>query len=204
MGGLTISIGVGVAQPGESSVQSGIEIRRPEVGEYSLEVIFDEDRNQYQFQLRSDVDYRWPWMNSVPFLGKRQDEYAETFSRLNTLARNPSKLSPEMQTEWLIAMGAMLYRLLVPDALKRVLWENRDKIKYLNILSPAEPLPWELLCISDPEDTVRGNFLADTATVTRWGYGPHPVLQLSKKNPYFVLPNGAPSKAQAEVAYARQ
>ena len=44
---------------------------------------------------------------------------------------------------WLKGMGGGLYKTLVPPELKEALWENRDKIKYLNILSAVEPMPWE-------------------------------------------------------------
>ena len=37
--------------------------------------------------------------------------------------------------------------------------------------------------------------------MTRWRYGPPAGRQISKKNPYFVLPNGSPTKAQDEVSY---
>jgi hypothetical protein len=99
-------------------------------------------------------------------------------------------------------MGSTLYDLLIPSELKQALWENRTKIKYLNILSPTEPMPWELLYLSDPSGSGDAGFLVDGATVTRWRYGPPPRCQFSKNSPYFVLPNGAPDKAQQEVTHA--
>jgi len=102
-------------------------------------------------------------------------------------------------------MGATLYASLVPPELKQALWENRSRIKYLNILSRAESMPWEVLYISDPAGNLPGGeFITEAATVTRWRYGPPAGTQISKKDPYFVLPKGAPANAQNEVTYARK
>lgn len=100
--------------------------------------------------------------------------------------------------------GRHALRFVDPFDLKHALWENRDKIKYLNILSATEPMPWELLYVSDPAGAGGGEFIADTAIVSRRIYGRLPVRWISKQNPYFVLPNGSPKKAQDEVAYARR
>jgi hypothetical protein len=203
VGGVTISIGVGVAQPGEGLVQSGMDMREPEKGEYTLEVVFDRVLNKYRFQLRSYIGENWPSMDSDPLEGTKLAAYSNIVSSLNTQARNGNQLSEYARGEWLKGMGGTLYKLLVPSELKHALWENRDKIKYLNVLSPAEPMPWELLYITDPAGTDGGEFLADAATVTRWRYGPPAGRHFSKKNSYFVLPNGSPTKAQEEVIYAR-
>lgn len=201
VGGVTISIGVGSVQLGEASAQSEINAREPEQGEYTLEVVFERALNKYRFQLRSDTGDNWPAMFSDLLEGTRSASYAELITNLNTQARNLNQLTELAQDVWLKGMGGGLYKTLVPPELKEALWENRDKIKYLNILSAVEPMPWELLYISNPAGTVNGGFIADTATVTRWRYGPPAGRQISKKNPYFVLPNGSPTKAQDEVSY---
>jgi hypothetical protein len=203
VGGVTISVGVGATQPSESWVQSGIDMREPAGGEYTLEVVFERVLNKYRFQLRGDTGENWPSMYSDHLEGTRQAAYSDVISRLNTEARNANKLSEYAQREWLKGMDATLYNLLVPIELKQALWENRDKVKYLNLISRDEPMPWELLYISDPAGTAGGVFIADSATVTRWRYGPPAERKLSKKSPYFVLPNGSPTKAQDEVNYAR-
>lgn len=203
MGGVTISIGVDAARPDEGSVQSRLEMREPEEGEYTLEVTLESNPNRYRFQLRSNTGTTWPSMYSETLEGTKHAEYSSTILRLNTQARNANQLSEYAQGEWLKGMGGTLYKLLIPSDLKHALWENRDKIKYLNILSGTEPMPWELLYVSDPAGTAGGEFIADTATVSRWRYGPPPGRQISKQNPYFVLPNGSPTKAQDEVTYAR-
>jgi multiple sugar transport system ATP-binding protein len=204
VGGVAISIGVGSEQAGDGSVQSGIDMREPEEGEYTLEVVFERVLNAYRFQLRSDIGENWPSMYSDPLEGALWQTYSAVMSNLNTQARNANQLSEFAQGEWLKGMGATLYKSLVPSELKQALWENRNNIKYLNILSRAEPMPWELLYISNPAGTAGGEFIADAATVTRWRYGPPAGRQISKKNPYFVLPNGSPTKAQEEVTYARK
>ena len=203
VGGVTIAVGVGAAQPSEGLVKSGIEMREPEKGEYTLEVVFEKPLNRYRFQLRSDIGENWPPMYGEPLEGSRQAAYSNIIASLGTQARNTNRLSEFAQGEWVMGMGGTLYHQLVPSELKQALWENRDKIRYLNILSQTEPLPWELLYLSDPAGTATGgDFIAETATVTRWRYGSPAGRLISKKNPYFVLPDGSPSTAQDEVTYA--
>jgi chaperonin GroEL len=204
VGGVTISIGVGSVQAGEASARSEINAREPEQGEYTLEVVFERALSKYRFQLRSDTGDNWPAMFSDLLEGTRSASYAQLITNLNTQARNLNQLTELAQDMWLKGMGGGLYKTLVPPELKEALWENRDKIKYLNILSAVEPMPWELLYLSSPAGTANGGFIADTATVTRWRYGPPAGRQISKKNPYFVLPNGSPTKAQDEVSYVTE
>jgi RNA polymerase sigma-70 factor (ECF subfamily) len=108
VGGVTISIGVGTERLGDGSVQSGIDIREPEQGEYTLEVVFESDLNRYRFQLRSDTGENWPSMYSDPLEGTQQAAYLDVMSSLNTQARNANKLSEFAQSEWLKGMGATL------------------------------------------------------------------------------------------------
>lgn len=204
VGGVTVSIDVGAAQPPGPPARGVIDVREPEHGEYTLEVVFEKNLNKYQFQLRRDIGDNWPPMYSEILEGTKQTEYSNVIARLNTQARNLNSLSPYAQGEWLKGMGATLYNSLIPSDLKQALWENRNRIKYLHILSANEPMPWELLLVSDPAGTVPGEFIADSATVTRWRYGPPATRQFSKKSPYFILPTGSPTKAQNEVAYACQ
>lgn len=202
VGGVTISIGVDVAQPDAGSAEGPLDMREPEDGEYTLEVTLESNPSRYRFQLRSNTGDNWPPVYSEPLDGANHAAYASTLLSLNTQARNANQLSPYAQGEWLEGMGGILFKSLIPPDLKDALWENRDKIKYLNILSASEPLPWELLNVSDHRGA-GGRFLADTATVSRWRYGPRPGRNMSRHSPYFVLPTGSPTKAQAEVTYVR-
>jgi biopolymer transport protein ExbB len=202
VGGVTISVSVGSALPSEQTVQSPIAMRQPEQGEYTLEIAFDNFVNRYRFQLRGDTGDLPPMYDEKE--GRKDAAYLAVISNLNAQARNVNSLTEFAQGEWLKGMGGTLYKKLIPADLKVALWNNRDSIKYLNILSATEPMPWELLFISDPAGTGAGRFIADATTVTRWRYGPRAPTQFSTKNSYFVLPNGSPTKAQDEVTYARK
>lgn len=141
----------------------------------------ESDPNRYRFQLRSDTGDNWEPVYSDTLEGQKHAAYSSTILSLNNQARNANHLSEFAQGEWLKGMGGTLYKSLIPADLRDALWENRDKIKYLNILSATEPMPWELLYVSD----LRGNsgrFIADSATVSRWRYGPPPGRQISRQN----------------------
>lgn len=207
VGNVTISISVGSTEPGQHAAQSEINMREPEEGEYTLEVTFDDDLKRYQFQLISDTREPWPVMFSPKFLGRNETVYAQIISRLDTEARNLNQSPENVQRRWLRGMGSRLYKSFVPPELKEAIWTNRNRIKYLNIYSVTDAMPWELLYISNPAGTGgERQFLADTATIVRWkyDYGFLPGRVFSKKNPYFVLPEESPSTAQQEVELARK
>jgi hypothetical protein len=201
--GVTISVGVEVPGAGETSVQVGLEMREAEEGEYTLEVIFDGPEQRYRFQLLSNTGTYWPTMFGEPLVGQSADIYKQTIDQLNQQARNGSQLTAYAQGQWLKGMGSTLYRTLIPDDLKQAIWENLDQIRFLNILTGNERMPWELLYVRDPAETEEGKFIADSAIVSRRAYGPPPVGRISREAPYFVLPNGAPPLAQEEISYAR-
>lgn len=204
VGGVTLTIGVGVGAVGAGQAQGNMDMRDPEEGEFTLEISFDATTNQYRFQLRSDRGDTWPPMFSQALVDSARANYESVVKAMNIQARNVNKLTPFAQEEWLKSMGKTLYTSLLPADLRQVLWDNQSNIKFLNILSPGEPMPWELLYLTDPGGAATGSFIADAATVTRWRYGPPPGRQLKKGNPYFVLPQGSPAKAAEEVKYVQQ
>jgi hypothetical protein len=51
----------------------------------------------------------------------------------------------EMAKDKIEAIGMNLYKRLFPDELKRILWENKDKIKSIFIVSDEVWIPWEII-----------------------------------------------------------
>ena len=198
--GVTLQIAVDTAPlaADASAAQGDMDMRDPQDGEYTLDVAMDNDTRRYRFQLRSDLKDVWPPMHSEPLLHDRQVTYNAMVANLNAQARNLYALSQTDQALWLKGLGNMLCEQLVPDKLKVLLIEHKSRIKVLNILSDADPTPWELLFLANPE-TGEGDFLAESATVARWRYGAPPCRALKRSNNVLVLPAGAPSAALAEL-----
>jgi hypothetical protein len=202
--GLTMFVGIGAAH-GDGETRSAIDGRDPEHGEYTLEVVFHEKTQQYEFRLRSHDGFVSEPMTSDPLTGPREQRYRDLVGALNGQARNIGGMTEYAQCEWMESMGSTLFRELVPADLKQLLWKNRDAIRYLNIRAKSEGMPWELLYVSDPtEEVAEGQFIADAATVYRWPFGPPPGRTLTRSTPYFVVPQGSPAGAQKEVAAVQE
>lgn len=195
---LQIAVDIEVVTAGANEVVGDLDMREPEDGEYTLDVAMEQETRRYRFQLRSDKKDVWPPMYSEPLLNDRQKTYEATLANLNAQARNLYGLQPKDQARWLRGLGSLLFEQLVPDKLKALLIERRGEIRVLNILSEADPTPWELLFLADPESG-KGDFLADSTTVARWRYGAGPSRSLKKTNKFLVLPDDAPPQAQTEL-----
>ena len=195
---LQIAVETDAATVGANQAAGDMDMREPEAGEYTLDVAMDLDTKRYRFQLRSDRKDVWPPMYSEPLLNARQQTYEATIANLNAQARNLYGLSKEDQAVWLRGMGNLLFEQLVPDKLKALLIEHKSNIRVLNILSEADPTPWELLFLADP-DTGDGDFLAASTTVARWRYGAGPSRTLKRANKVLVLPADAPPEAKTEL-----
>jgi len=199
--GLTLEVAVEVAQaePKVNQVQADLDLREPESGEYTLDVAMEKETRRYRFQLRSDTLVTYPLMYSEPLLHEKQTTFDSLAAQLNGQARNLFQHQPADQARWLRGLGMLLCEQFIPDALKDALLAKRSKIRYLNILCDNDPMPWELLFILDPK-TGDGQFLTESAIVSRWRYGERPPRVLRRAHPYFVLPGNAPTSAQGELA----
>lgn len=198
--GVTLQIAVEMEAVASDRNESrdDMDMREPEIGEYTLDVAMEPDTRRYRFQLRSDQKDVWPPMYSEPLLNARQQTFERTIASLNAQARNLYGLKTEDQAIWLRGIGNLLFDQLVPDKLKALLIERKSKIRLLNILSDADPTPWELLFLADP-DTGDGDFLGASTTVARWRYGAGPSRSLKRANKVLVLPTDAPPQAKAEL-----
>jgi hypothetical protein len=100
--------------------------------------------------------------------------------------------------------GAGLFNSLVPDDLKVLLWNLRDRIETVQILSEEPWIPWELCKLQGKENgrIVEGPFFCEKFFLTRWlpGVGRKPNLHL--KNLALVVPEDSKlSFAKSESDY---
>lgn len=195
---LHVAVETKTVTPGANQALGDLNMREPEKGEYTLDVAMDEETRRYRFQLRSDQKDVWPPMWSEPLLNDRQRVYEATLANLNAQARNLFGLKPKDQESWIRGLGGLLFEQLVPDKLQALLIERKSEIRLLNILSEADPTPWELLFLLDPVSG-KGDFLCESATVARWRYGNAPSRSLKNSDNVLVLPADAPSQAQIEL-----
>jgi hypothetical protein len=82
---------------------------------------------------------------------------------------------------------------LIPERVRRALWEHREEIKAIQVISEEPLIPWELLYIADPtgQSKDRQGFLAEWGLV-RWMYNaswPTRKLSLRGERTFHVVPD---------------
>lgn len=106
------------------------------------------------------------------------------------------------------AIGAELFDTLMPLALRQLLWEHRDTIRSVQVLSSEPFIPWELVHVRDPAQRRAGSgaaFLGEMGVV-RWlidGYPPERVRVRRGHARYLVPAYPPPDElpmAQEEIA----
>ncbi|WP_176133151.1 CHAT domain-containing protein [Hymenobacter sp. CRA2] len=189
--------------PAGGSAQANAILRNPEQGEYTLVVDYEADEGQYTFRLQHETAILAP-VQSPPLVGTRQEILGGLTRMMNDLARNTRAYSDEQARDWLEGMGALMFRQLLPERLQKDLWQARHSMQRLNLIAPADQMPWEILFLSDPEPAPGsdepGVFLADATVVVRWLYGDGAPTTIRRAPAYVVIPPNAPPQAQQELA----
>ncbi len=89
-------------------------------------------------------------------------------------------------------MGASLFRDLMPDELKNILWTLRDSITSVQVQSEEPWIPWELCKLvssSAAGGVEEGPFLCEAFQLTRWIPGLSQYPRLSMNNLALVVPD---------------
>jgi hypothetical protein len=143
--------------------------------EYDLDipgVIFDRyaspsirsDRSEYVKNLYKEIEQRW--------YSTQQDMDA---------------FSEEMRE-----MGGSLFGQLFPLELQRALWENRDAIRHIQVISTEPFIPWEIVHLTEPGHPLPGEslFLAQFGVV-RWLHGSYFPNEVRIRNgrAHYIIPD---------------
>jgi len=171
----------------------------PSDGAVSLVVRYDPVQKAYRFEFR-DQD------NPEEVTSHLAYEPAPLVERLvfglDQLAQGRSGYSAAETHDYLVNEGARLWRELIPARLREQFWERQHRIRQLTILTDKDAVPWELLYPMDPGHDA--GFLVEQFPVTRAVFGRLPARQLSFRPARFVLPQGSPAEAHAEIETLRQ
>lgn len=143
--------------------------------EYDLDipdVIFDRfesptirtDRGEYIKKLYKEIEQRW--------LSAQQD--VDAFNQ-------------EMRE-----MGGSLFGQLFPLKLQRALWDNRDAIGRIQVISTEPFIPWEIVHLTEPGQALPDEslFLAQLGVV-RWLHGSYypNEVRIRKDRAYYIIPD---------------
>ncbi|MBA3420968.1 MAG: CHAT domain-containing protein [Thermoleophilaceae bacterium] len=131
--------------------------------------------------------------------GDRERYVASLYAQLEDWARKPG--NAEDMLENLRSFGVGLFRELFPEELRRLLWENRDQLSGVMVLSTEPFIPWELVHLVPPDDALPAGpeFLGQKGVV-RWLYGSRPPeadLTIRRNRCRYVIPKGSGLTATA-------
>ena len=97
---------------------------------------------------------------------------------------------------------------LIPDVIRRRLWENRNQITEIQVISGEPLIPWELMYLSDPDgrDHEGEGFFAERA-LTRWLHDAP--LSRRRRSPnegkaYYVIPDYSDPRTALKGAAAEK
>ncbi|MBV9104572.1 MAG: CHAT domain-containing protein [Verrucomicrobia bacterium] len=88
--------------------------------------------------------------------------------------------------------GAQLFEELFPENLQQILWDNRDRISSILVISTEPFIPWEIVHLKQPNQPLSddGRFFGQIGLV-RWLYGTRPpeVLRVAQGRARFIVPD---------------
>lgn len=172
-------------------------------GEVSLLINYDPEKQVYSFQFLSN-DQLDEGITSERLLAPPKAAVEALVADLNRAARGASPFDGDRTRRWLQDKGIGLWQTLIPEGVRRQFWERRDRITSLTIVSAQDLVPWELLYPLDASPNEERGFLAEQFPVMRWVYGGAKVRDLAVADAAFVMPEGSPTTAAAEIATVRK
>ena len=186
-------------RPGPSRDVHARITAEPIEGAVSLVVRYDPAQNAYRFEFR-DEDNPDEVTSHLAYNPGPQVE--QLVGGLDELAKGRSGYSAAQTRDYLVNAGAALWRGLVPGRLREQFWERQHRIRQLTILADKDAIPWELLYPMDPG--YDAGFLVEQFPVTRAVFGRRPARWLNLAPARFVLPEGSPPEAKAEIEAMRR
>jgi hypothetical protein len=150
------------------------------------------DQVSYFYQLQSPDLGLLEWTNTKPFIGDRK-KYVDGIYKEIEQRWLSSHSDVETFTQDLRAYGAQLLDELIPKELQVTLWEHRDQLKSIMVISTEPFIPWELVHLKDPAKGMPPDlrFLGQMGLV-RWlhqaGWPPD-VVKIRKGKVRYVVPD---------------
>jgi hypothetical protein len=117
------------------------------------------------------------------------DLYAKIENRWLSTNQDAEDFTQEMR-----ALGGDLFEQLFPHELQQVLWDNREKIRSIRVISTEPFVPWEMMHLKDPGRSLPAEtrFLGQMGLV-RWlnepGFSPPERLLIREGRARYVIPN---------------
>lgn len=137
----------------------------------SINVFQQESATRFEYDLRSPTLGWHHRFESPPLNEGLISQIYEDIARQSPAGEPQLELFETRLKE----IGAGLLNVLFPAQLQQALWEQRDRIDTILVLSEASPVPWEILYLEEPGRSMgqAGRFLCELGLV-RWLHGIRP------------------------------
>jgi hypothetical protein len=166
-------------------------------GEASLQIM-SSDEGTFRFLFITDRERRE--FHSQRIEGDIRDRIESLIPQFDSYAAAASRLSQGAALERMKNEGFRLWEQLVPQIIQEAIWEYRDHISQMTIYCDREVVPWELLyMLSGDGKEAESGFLVEQFPVVRWVMNSKRTRQLTLQRPVFVVPDGSPQQAFAEI-----
>jgi CHAT domain len=154
---------------------AAIPAPEPPLDELLIEESFVGDKVQYRYYLDMPTLSLRERFESPPIAG-RDDYVVKILDSIgNAWAGTAHKPLAAFETQ-LKALGAKMFSELMPREMQELLWEHRDRIQSVQVMSMEPFIPWELVYLKDPRSKTigaGGKFLCELGLV-RWLYEGYP------------------------------
>ncbi len=182
---------------------AAIPAPEPPIDELLIEESFIGDKVQYRYYLDMPSLSLRERFESPPIAG-RDDYVVKILDGIgNAWAGTADKplAAFEMQLK---ALGAKMFTELMPREMQELLWEHRDRIQSVQVMSMEPFIPWELVYLKDPRSKTigaGGKFMCELGLV-RWLYEGYPPVRitLGAGRARYIIPTYQGAMALPEAA----
>lgn len=202
---LQTSVDASVETGPSEEQSSAASFQKANRGKVTLEIRYDEANRVYRCNFISNAVHTED-LCSERLKNTPEVAIDDLIRQLNLVAQGKSQMNAATTREWLRGKGTQLWIEFIPEKLQELFWQERSNITKITVLSSGDPVPWELLYPAAPGEAPDENtgFLGEAFGLTRWRFGKVAVDHLNNGRVCFVLPNGAPKEAMAEVDNLKQ
>jgi CHAT domain/Ternary complex associated domain 7 len=151
------------------------------------------DQSSFRYDLESPELGLFEKHESKPFTNDLGQYVADLYKKIEDRWLS-SKQDFDDFNEELRAFGAELFDELIPEKLQQRLWDNRDRIRSIQVISDEPFIPWELVHLKEPSQPLSAEtrFLGQMGLV-RWlheaGFWPPDKLLVRRDRARYIVPD---------------
>jgi hypothetical protein len=207
LGKMTIVSQVVTGVPAEAPErrQASHTLDSPRAHQPDLSMTIIEMGSQSEYSILINSPEGQAYYGPIKLRSNPRSYFQELYQDIEDLPVDTSAQRAEAEQR-LAARGATLYEAVVPDEIRKIIWQTQSRIKTVQIQSQEPWIPWEICRLSykDDQGCHEGPFLCEAFETTRWllNVRRQPSIRLSKIALVVPRDSGLPF-ATAERDYIR-